>query len=115
MSKHTITNLKVAAIFDDSLDGQRFAVRKDWPELAAILDKALDTISESERLKILGKWIHTEPGKVQQKKLILSEEEKAWLAENKNIRLGVDPVWPPFEFINAAKIYSGISSEQASC
>ncbi|MGD9192953.1 MAG: transporter substrate-binding domain-containing protein, partial [Desulfobacterales bacterium] len=110
MGKHTITNLKVAAIFDDSLDGQRFAVRKDWPELAAILDKALDTISEGERLKILGKWIHTEPGQVQQKKLVLSEEEKAWLAENKNIRLGVDPVWPPFEFFDAAKIYSGISS-----
>ncbi|MGB5747841.1 MAG: transporter substrate-binding domain-containing protein [Desulfobacterales bacterium] len=110
MSKHTITNLKVAAIFDDSLDGQRLAVRKDWPELAAILDKALDTISESERLKILGQWIHTEPDRVRQKKLVLSEEEKAWLAENKNIRLGVDPSWPPFEFFDGARIYSGISS-----
>ena len=110
ISKHTITNLKVAAIFDDSLDGQRFAVRQDWPELAQILDKALDTISESERLKILDKWIHTQPGRVQQKKLVLSEEEKAWLAENKNIRLGVDPAWPPFEFFDAARIYSGISS-----
>ena len=110
MSKHSITNLKVAAIFDDSLDGQRLAVRKDWPELAAILDKALDTISESERLKILGKWIHTESGPVRQKKLVLSEEEKAWLAEHKNIRLGVDPGWPPFEFFDVARIYSGISS-----
>ena len=110
MSKHTITNLKVSAIFDDSLDGQRFAVRKDWPELAAILDKTLDTISESERLKILGQWIHTEPGQVQQKKLALSEEEKAWLAEHKNIRLGVDPNWSPFEFFDGAGIYSGISS-----
>jgi len=110
MSKHTITNLKVAAIFDDSLDGQRFAVRKDWPELATIIDKALDSISESERLKILGKWVHTEPGQVQPQRLVLSAEEKAWLAENKNIRLGVDPNWPPFEFFDAARIYSGISS-----
>ncbi len=110
MSKHSITNLKVAAVFDDSLDGQRLAVRKDWPELAAILDKALDTISESERLKILGKWIHTESGPVRQKKLVLSKEEKAWLAEHKNIRLGVDPSWPPFEFFDAARTYSGISS-----
>ena len=110
MSKHSITNLKVAGIFDDSLDGQRLAVRKDWPELAAILDKALDTISESERLKILGKWIHTEPGPVRQKKLALSEKEKAWLAEHKNIRLGVDPSWPPFEFFDVARTFSGISS-----
>ena len=110
MSKHTITNLKIAAIFDDSLDGQRFAVRKDWPELAAILDKALNTISESERLKILGKWIHTEPGQVREKKLVLSEEEKAWLAAHKDIRLGVDPAWSPFEFFDATKNYSGIGS-----
>jgi len=98
MGKHTIT------------DGQRLAVRKDWPELAQILDKALDTISESERLNIVAKWIHTEPGRAQPKKLVLSEEEKAWLAENKNIRLGVDPTWPPFEFFDAARIYSGIGS-----
>jgi hypothetical protein len=26
----------------------------------------------------------------------LTSEEKDWLAEHKDIRLGVDPVWPPF-------------------
>ena len=110
MAKHTIADLKVAAIFDDSVGGQRFAVRKDWPELAAILDKALDTIAESERLQIFARWIHTEPGQLQQKKLDLSEAEKAWLAKHQKIRLGVDPKWPPFEFVDAAGIYSGISS-----
>jgi polar amino acid transport system substrate-binding protein len=110
MSKHTITDLKVTAVFDDSLDGQRFAVRKDWPELAAILDKALDTITESERLQILGRWIHTEPDQLQQKKLVLSKAEKAWLAKHENIRLGVDPNWPPFEFFDGTGIFSGISS-----
>ena len=110
MAKHTITDLKIAAIFDDSIEGLRFAVRKDWPELAAILDKALDTIAESERLQIFAKWIQTEPGELQEKKLDLSVEEKAWLAEHQQIRLGVDPKWPPFEFVDAAGIYSGISS-----
>ncbi len=110
MSRHAITNLKVAAVFDDSLDGQRFAVRKDWPQLVSILDKVLDTISESERLKIIGKWIQTSPVQLQEMKLVLSEEEKAWLADHQNIRLGVDPAWPPFEYIDAAKVYAGISS-----
>ncbi len=55
--KHAMTNLNVAATFDDSLEGQRFAVRKDWPELAGILDKALDAIPAGDRFKIMSKWI----------------------------------------------------------
>jgi PAS domain S-box-containing protein len=111
MGKHSLANLKVTALFDDSLDGQRFAVRKDWPELAAILDKALETISESERLKILGKWIHTQPFLPKRKRLVLSEKEKTWLADHQDIRLGVDPTWPPFEFLDATKSYAGIASD----
>jgi len=33
------------------------AVRKDWPELVPILQKALDSISVEERDKIYGRWI----------------------------------------------------------
>jgi two-component system sensor histidine kinase/response regulator len=40
----------------------------------------------------------------------LTPEEKTWLVKHKNIRLGVDPAWPPFEFFDAAKVYSGIAS-----
>jgi PAS domain S-box-containing protein len=41
----------------------------------------------------------------------LTPEEIAWLVEHKNIRLGVDPSWPPFEFFDATKVYSGIASD----
>ncbi len=41
----------------------------------------------------------------------LTEAEKAWLAEHKHIRLGVDPAWPPFEFFDNTRVYSGIASD----
>jgi PAS domain S-box-containing protein len=41
----------------------------------------------------------------------LTEEEKAWLAEHNHIRLGVDPAWPPFEFFDITRVYSGIASD----
>jgi len=41
----------------------------------------------------------------------LTSEEKAWLAAHKDIRLGVDPTWPPFEFFDTTKVYSGIASD----
>ena len=43
--------------------------------------------------------------------IALTEEEKAWLSEHKNPRLGVDPAWPPFEFFDKTKLYSGIASD----
>lgn len=44
-------------------------------------------------------------------KIQLTPDEKAWLVEHKNIRLGVDPAWSPFEFFDATKVYSGIASD----
>ena len=41
----------------------------------------------------------------------LTSKEKDWLADHKNIRIGVDPAWPPFEFFDATKVYSGIASD----
>jgi len=72
ISTHAMTNLKVAAIYDDNPDGQRFAVRKDWPELAGILDKALDTIPVGDRFKIMSKWITLGLDLAQQKKIALT-------------------------------------------
>jgi PAS domain S-box-containing protein len=111
VSRHGMTNLKVAAVYDDSPDGQRFAVRKDWPELAGILDKALDTIPAGDRFKIMSKWITLGLDLAQQKNIVLTKQEKEWLAGKKDIRLGVDPAWPPFEFFDTTKTYSGIASD----
>jgi PAS domain S-box-containing protein len=41
----------------------------------------------------------------------LTDDEKQWLADHKNIRLGVNPDRPPFEYFDAAKIYAGIASD----
>jgi len=57
MSKLGLTDLKVAAStgYSSSL---RFGVRKDWPQLATILDKALNSIPEEERRNIANRWIN---------------------------------------------------------
>jgi PAS domain S-box-containing protein len=111
IGRHAMTNLKIAAIYDDSPDGPRFGVRKDWPELAAILGKALETIPAGDRFKIMSNWIPLGLDLAQQKKTVLTKEEKEWLAVKRNIRLGVDPAWPPFEFFDATQSYAGIASD----
>jgi len=40
----------------------------------------------------------------------LTEQERNWLSQHPQIRLGIDPSWPPFEFIDESGEYSGISA-----
>jgi len=106
-----LTNLKIVsdAGFPPSL--QRFAIYRDknWLPLQGILNKALANISIEEKQEILKRWV----GKIAppEKELKLTPKERAWLLKHPEIRLGVDPAWPPIEFVNEDGEYKGLSAE----
>lgn len=54
--KMGLTNLKIAAMTPYSFS-LSIGVRKDWPELVAILDKLLDAMPQSEQNKLRDQWI----------------------------------------------------------
>lgn len=114
-SKHGITNLQVAGPYELVEDGQRFGVRNDWPELATILDKALKAIPETEKLRIMRKWVPitvaTSTAGDVTPRLELTDTERRWLAEHPELRLGIDPSWEPIEFATEDGEYRGISAE----
>jgi len=56
-ARHGIANLKVNAAFDMADNGQRIGVRKDWPQLAHILDKTLAAIPADRRAAIFQRWL----------------------------------------------------------
>ncbi len=58
-----ITNLKYFSINADTNDKSQslhFAVRKDWPELVSILNKALASMTKEQKSAINNKWIGVE-------------------------------------------------------
>lgn len=58
-----ITNLKYFTITPAAGDASQklhFAVRKDWPELVSILNKAIASITREERTTINNKWVDVE-------------------------------------------------------
>jgi len=58
-----ISNLKYIPIevgADDQSQSLHFAVRKDWPELVSIINKALASITKQQRTEINNKWINVE-------------------------------------------------------
>ena len=113
--KYGISNLKVAARYDMLFGGQRFAVRKDWPELVSILDKALEAVPEKKKISIYNTWISNKSSlkgaTVLQQRYCLTEDETDWIQNHRMIRIGVDPEFAPFEFFSKDGTYSGIASD----
>ncbi len=56
LARMKVGNFKIAGA-TPYINAQCMAVRKDWAILAGILQKALDSISETERARIYQKWV----------------------------------------------------------
>ncbi|MBT9567395.1 MAG: PAS domain S-box protein [Thiobacillus sp.] len=61
-SRHGLSNLSVNAGFDMKPYGQRFGVRKDWPQLARILDEALAAMPAKQKNDISQAWVPVHAG-----------------------------------------------------
>ena len=58
--KLNMTNLKVAASAQSGAAGLHFGIRSDWPELEAIINKGLASITQEEQNDIMQKWVTVE-------------------------------------------------------
>jgi len=113
ISQEGFLNLKFACLYGQGLSDERFGVRKDWPELAAILDKALASLSEQERMQIFQRWSLPEIARVEavtQPALLLklTETEQDWLREHPDVRIGIMNDWPPMDFVDETGKPQGI-------
>ncbi len=114
IQRELISNLQIQGKITEAASINAIGVRSDWPMLQGILQKALADITEAERRAILSKWVPEAEGPQEKATpkpaLILSEEERAWLEAHPVIRLGLDPIWEPVEFIDDEGEYRGISA-----
>jgi ABC-type amino acid transport substrate-binding protein/nitrogen-specific signal transduction histidine kinase len=114
VAQHTIkqlslTNLKFAGYAAPEPQSLSMGVRKDWPELTAILDKALASVSFREKNRILSQWfpLPTEA----HNNIGLTREEREWLLLNPRIRVAWDRHWAPVEFADENGAPRGVSME----
>lgn len=54
---HGLTNLRFISFEAEKEQALYFVARKDWPELISIVNKALDSITESEKAAINNRWV----------------------------------------------------------
>ena len=93
-------------------DGSILAIgiRKDWPILASILDKALADIKPEEIREVQNRWIGD---KVTLRPVELTSSEKSWLEQHPKITIAFDANYPPYSFINERGEFAGIAVDMA--
>jgi PAS domain S-box-containing protein len=112
IKRHSLGELKITCTPPWPGTQLRIGIRRDWPQLVSILDKALDTITSEEQDEINSKWLTPSgAGTVETGLLALTPKERSWLEKHRRIRLGVDPSWPPFEFYDQQGTYAGMVSD----
>ncbi|MDQ7246111.1 response regulator [Dongia sedimenti] len=57
INRLNLANLELRGEAGFSTSQLHFAVRKDWPELAALFDRAIETISDADRQAIRDRWL----------------------------------------------------------
>ncbi len=83
-------------------------VRKDWPQLALIFNKAMKAITDEEQLAIQNKWLNWAKEEETQTKIALTPKELNWLKKHPVIKVSNEWNWPPFNYNKDGKP-SGLS------
>ncbi len=118
LKQHALTGFRLepAAGLDEKQPMHlQFGVRQEQAILADILNKGLDAITADELSMLHARWIGDTPvangGGDRQPTVPLTAAERQWLAEHPEIRLGVDPDWAPFEFVDDRGVYKGLCAD----
>lgn len=112
METEILSNLQIQGKLKATASINSIGVRKDWPNLAAILDSALASLSQEEVHAIYRKWGGVDEGETLGFSWIsLAPEEKAWLNDHPVIRVASDVNWAPVEFLNDDGGFSGITAD----
>lgn len=107
-----ITNLHISSLTDFSYQ-LAFASRRDWPMLNQLLDKALASLTDTEKQQVFRKWITITVSNTDKpaSHVELTATERQWLDEHPVILAAADPYWPPMEYLDQNGQYTGMSAD----
>jgi signal transduction histidine kinase/response regulator of citrate/malate metabolism len=85
-------------------------IRKDWPELIPILNKAIAALQQDDLPRIINKWFGQWPRLSAATGVTLTSEERAWLDKQHTVRVRIAD-WPPFLIVSDNEPPQGIVIE----
>lgn len=114
IDKNLLSGLKIVGRLEmdgvENVNNLYMAVRKDWPLFNSALQKAMNSISEDEKLALHDKWlVKIEADTKGEFKLLPGE--KSWLEKQSKIRLGYNRNMAPLQYQGINKDVKGIVGE----
>nr|WP_320190684.1 transporter substrate-binding domain-containing protein [uncultured Desulfobacter sp.] len=98
IEQELISNLQIQGRTEKPGSILTIGVRKDWPILAVILDKAMADLTVEEERLIRQRWAGIYAESSNDSGVDLTPEEKFWLSVHPVIRIGIGESWAPFVF-----------------
>ncbi len=110
ISANSLKNLRISEYTELGTYNVSVGFRKEMAPLADIINKVLDTMTESEKKQILSKYSGLDEGG----SIYLSEAEQVWLRNHNPVRAGMQNGWAPVEYVNELEETAGVSSDYSS-
>jgi PAS domain S-box-containing protein len=105
-----LSNLRFGPVLDRTPSKESFGVRGDWPELAAIFDRALGALEEAELPGLRKRW-NSDETLLPSPTLTLTPEQRRWIAAHPTVRVGPEAAFPPMAFGDETGAFRGISAD----
>jgi two-component system, NarL family, sensor histidine kinase EvgS len=107
-----LLNLDLRGELNVGFGAYRMAISKKDPRLVSIVDKALNAITPEEDVAIRGRW---SPAQTLLKPLdvnaALTEGERKWVNNNRELRVAYDREFAPFSFQDKDGVMAGLAAD----
>ena len=109
------SNIKILEEIDSSIvkkEDLRIGVIKENEILFSIINKAMESITRTEKETLINKWFAAKIEKnTKTNKINLTEKEKQYLKEKKQIKMCIDPDWMPYEKFDKNGNHIGMTAD----
>lgn len=111
IERNYANQLSVADILPLKENGPRFVFRKDETTLQHIINTVLRAISPAQHKLIFRQWSQGADLWQFQRPLDLTKRERRWLAQHRDLRVVINPLYAPFTMFDANGAFHGISAD----
>lgn len=111
IERNYTNKLAIVDVFEPAGESSRFLIRKADSPLLHAVDTVLRDIPEEQHKLIVRQYSQRIDLWRFQKPLEFTEKEQRWLKANKEVKVGVNPFFPPFTIFNSDDEFHGISAD----
>jgi len=92
----------------------RIGIPKNRPILYQIISKGLESIDHASLREVRNRWLFVDSQTTTlaiDSTVNLGKAARQWLGEHQTLRLGIDPNWPPYDFLNTLGEHDGWAAD----